>query len=414
MIWPSVSLASAPMINDVTAKVTSETPIPSRVEQRMETTVSAIGAQLLAGRSIDDATKSRASDERIIHEVFDKVLVGYTVKRVAISVGEVTNITVELLPWADVIQSVDVDISVEGMPPLIESMVMRDLSSVDEVFADSLIGLPVAASDWTNGVIKRSLSEYLERHIPEFRGDFDVVPGQRARVKLVVYPRLPVVRSIDLSMRSSSIPNFTLLNHRDRMQENVNILIGVPVAFVERHQSELCDYLADSLDSLSDFHALRMHTRVTMPRIGEKMAVMSRSDTDAYLIRLEGWADIDRSQNHDKNLKFRIHAGRRLTSTDEIFAETEFSVENVEWDWWMGYTRRLTPTTRGIVRYDMQEKRFVLGGEQDITKKWMLRYEYRWADQKGEAAIRYRMHDFLSLEWAVDKDDNWLRVIGNF
>lgn len=49
-----------------------------------------------------------------------------------------------------------------------------------------------------------------------------------------------------------------------------------------------------------------------------------------------------------------------------------------------------------------------------ISDRWLLRYEYRWSDQKGEAAVRYRMHDFLSLEYAVDKDDNWLRIIGNF
>ena len=62
----------------------------------------------------------------------------------------------------------------------------------------------------------------------------------------------------------------------------------------------------------------------------------------------------------------------------------------------------------------MKGRRFILGGEQQITDRWLLRYEYRWSDQKGEAAIRYRMHDFLSLEYVFDKDDSWLRLIGNF
>ena len=74
--------------------------------------------------------------------------------------------------------------------------------------------------------------------MPEFRADFDVEPGAEAKVALTVYPRLPVVRTVDLSMRSDSIPNFTLLGHRNIMQENVNMLIGVPVAFVERHEAE--------------------------------------------------------------------------------------------------------------------------------------------------------------------------------
>ena len=62
----------------------------------------------------------------------------------------------------------------------------------------------------------------------------------------------------------------------------------------------------------------------------------------------------------------------------------------------------------------MKGRRFIVGGEQQITDRWLLRYEYRWSDQKGEAAIRYRMHDFLSLEYVFDKDDSWLRLIGNF
>ena len=32
-------------------------------------------------------------------------------------------------------------------------------------------------------------------------------------------------------------------------------------------------------------------------------------------------------------------------------------------------------------------------------------YEYRWTDHRGEGAIRYRLHDFLSLEYVIDKDD---------
>ena len=62
----------------------------------------------------------------------------------------------------------------------------------------------------------------------------------------------------------------------------------------------------------------------------------------------------------------------------------------------------------------MKENRDVLGASYRLAPRWQLRYEYRWADELGEAALRYRMHDFLSLEYVVDRHDNWLRLIGVF
>ena len=94
--------------------------------------------------------------------------------------------------------------------------------------------------------------------------------------------------------------------------------------------------------------------------------------------------------------------------------QTDLAPQDVKWTWELGYARHLADATRLIVRYDMREKEFILGGEQELGRKWMLRYEYRWTDQMGEGAIRYRLHDFLSLEYVIDKEDKWLRVIGNF
>ena len=351
---------AAGMVEEVAAKIDAAAPIPVLVRRRMETTVSAIGAQLLAGRQIADVEASRAQQEAVIHEVFDKVLVGYSVERVSLTPGETSVVEIRLVPWADVIRAVHVDVTVEGMPPLVEEMARRE-----------------------------------------------------AKVALTVYPKLSVVRTVDLSMRSDSVPNFTLLGHRNIMQENANMLIGVPVAFVERHEAEFSEMFAASLDSQSDFRALGLHTKVTM-RPGRDMSLMSRSDTKDYLIRLEGWADISHKDADGNYTMFRFHAGKRFSPRDELFVQTDVVPQDVHWTWAVGYTRHLADATRLIARYDMRGEKMILGGEQEIGRKWMLRYEYRWTDQMGEGAIRYRLHDFLSLEYIIDKKDKWVRVIGNF
>ena len=149
-------------------------------------------------------------------------------------------------------------------------------------------------------------------------------------------------------------------------------------------------------------------------RPGRDMSVMSRSDTKEYLIRLEGWADISHKDSDGNTTMFRFHAGKRFSLRDEIFLQMDVAPQDVRWTWQVGYTRRIGEATRVIARYDMRDHKFIVGGEQDVGRRWMLRYEYRWTDQCGEGALRYRLHDFLSLEYVIDKKDNWLRVIGNF
>lgn len=407
---------AAGRVEAVTAHVTAPDGLPPLVQQRMETSVQVISEQLLLGDDLhaaDDAAKSE-----IIRQVFDKVLVGYTVRDVSLQLGDTAEVTVELSPWADQIRTISVETHVEGMPPEVERLVREDLADVSAVFSDALYGLPVAATDWTNGVLKHHLEAYLAEHLPEFRGDFEVeTDGSAAEVILTVYPRLPVVRTADLSMRSSTIPNLTLLNHRELMQEQADMLVGVPVAFVARHQHDFEQFFSERLDAQRDFRALRMKTAVTIaPQ--ERMTVMSRSDSSRYRARLTGWVDMGRKERKYErevdSLRMRLHAGCMMTARDELFAQVDFMPQKVDWGWAMGYNHRIGMGTWPEIRYDMREKRFVFGARQALAPRWQLRYEYRFTDHLGEAGLLYQVHDFLGVEYVLDKTQGWLRLIGNF
>ena len=313
---PSVLAAPATRIEQVTAKVTAAGSLPPLVQERMEQSVGAIARQLLEGKTVAETLASRQQQEQLIHEVFDKVLVGYTVKGVDIQPSQTATVAVELYPWADTIQQVDVETSVEGMSPRIEKLVRQDIAGVEQVFQAALTGLPTAASDWTNGVLKHHLNDYLAEHLPEFRADFELDPEQVTKVQLVLYPRLPVVRTVDLSMRSDTVPNFTLLNHRQLVQEKADELVGVPVAFVARHKQELSRQFAEELDRQPDFRVMHMKTKMTL-EVAEQLQIMSRSDTSRYRLRLTGWGDAGRKnidgKAEDENLMLRLHAGSMLS-----------------------------------------------------------------------------------------------------
>ena len=411
------SAEAAERVTQVTAVATAHSNLPPLVAERMNRSVAAIAGQLLEGKEITEVCAQQENYENLIHEVFDKVLVGYTVSRVHLETGETTVVQVELLPWSETIQTVQVEILVEGMPPRIEKMVRADLTGVEHVFEDALTGLPVAAADWTNGVLKQHLNAYLAVHLPEFRGDFDLVPEPGAKIRLTVYPRLPVVRTVDLSMRSDTMLNSALVTHRELMQDQVNDIVGVPVGFVERHKEELAAQFAQGLDSRHDFRLLKMHTRVEIDP-AERSRVMSRSDTTRYKIRLNGWLDLGRSKGRrddtDSNMLFRLHAGQMLSPRDEAFAQLDFCPADMEWDYRLGYRRILRGGRFLGLRYDLRRDRVIYDAMQKLGSRWFLRYEYRMADHMGEGALRYRLHDFLSLEYVLDNEQNWLRLIGNF
>ena len=387
--------------------------VPPTVKARMERSVAAIAAQLIEGKPLSSYGGRRATDEATIREVFDKVLVGYSVASVAIEPGEEACVRVALVPWADRVEKVEVAVSVEGVSPAVEKMAKEDIAGVDAVFCQSLEGLPAAAADWTNGVLKESLNAYMAEHLPEFRADFDIETASRAHVALTVYPKTPVVRTIDLAMRSDTIANFALLEKRSVLQTKANEMLGVPVAFVARHETEFARGMEDTLDASSVFRALGLKTHVTIAA-GEQASVMSRSDTSRFRLRLEGRGDVGRRAADGKDIAFRAHAGAMLSAADEFFVQADVLPQDFGWGWEMGYERRVLPALFAHLRYDMREHDWTTGMRAKFLPRVELRWEHRRAGGRSEAGLSYRLHDFLRVELVRDSSEGWLRLIGDF
>ena len=415
MLMLMMSTASAARIETVAAEVGADRSLPPLVRERMEESVRAIGEQLLSGHELPLTELWRAQQANVIKTVFDKILVGYSVRSVELQSYDTTAlIKVRLQPWIDTIKQVDVRVEVEGMPPELETLVRNDLAEVGNVFDDSLMELPIAATDWTNGILKRRLNAFMEDRLPEFRADFDSeFERSTARVLLTVYPRVPVVRMISLSMRSDTMPNLALVTHRTIMEDRVNLLVGVPIGFVERHKSEIEELIRLPLDNQSDFRALKMKSNVTL-EAGEKTSVMIRSDSERYRMRVSGWLDIGRSDRATDDVVFRTHLGRKISDIDELFIQLDALPQDVHFQWSTGYARDLSPNTRAALLYDLTKEDVIARIEQEFFKDWLIRCEHRFEDDQNEAAVRYKIHDFLDVECVVDRRESWLRFIGHF
>lgn len=404
---------AAGTIDTLDIKVVADGGVPPLIQQRMQSSVRAISEELFVGSPIARVVAQQTEYENIIHQVFDKILVGYSVEKVTIEPGGVTKIVVVLMPWAETIHDVQLSIDIEGLPAEIKTLAIQDLTGVDEVFRQSLQGLPVDATDWSNGVLKHSLNEYMAANLPEFRADFDLEPGLVTRIKMVVYPKGPVIRTIDLQMRSDTVPNLMLLECRAQLQKQADMMLGVPVAFVARHTPYFQQELRESIDQTADFKFLKLHSIIDL-QPGERTTIISRSDTDKYRIRVEGRLDMGRRIADNRSTSFNGHAGVMLSSKDEVFTQVEFYPQDVEAIWYGGYSRDIGNGNTVGWKYNISEDDYVLGVSRNFDMRWLLRYEYAHDTRLGEFGLRYKLHDFVSLEYIVNKEDSWLRLIGNF
>lgn len=402
-------------IEGVKAVVSGDVRIPDGVCARMEKSVQTIGEQLLAGKSAQEVRSRQAHYEDIIRQVFDKVLVGYSVSGVDIYPAEETRVSVRLMAWQDKIAGLSVETRIVGMPPVVENLLRQDIEGIDRMFDDMLINLPVAAADWTNGVVKHRLNAFMAERAPEFRADFDLVVDHETKVLVDIYPLLPVVRTNDLSMRSDTLPNAALLTQRQDMQAAVDMFVGVPVDFVKRHREAIQSLLERRIDDKDVSKSWGVHTKVTITP-GERMGVMSRSDSDKYMVRFEGRADVGHSDSkaRDNGIMVRGIIAKQFKNRDGLFSMVDFYPQHTNWDWDVGYYRDIVPKLRGHVRYDLKDKYWKGGLKYDFAPRWSILYEYRHLGNINEMALRYKLHDFLSLECVLDNHDRWLRFVGYF
>ena len=108
--------ASGASVDEINAVVEADSNLPPLIQGRMQASIRTISEQLLLGHTIDEVRSNSSHYEQIIHDVFDKVLVGYSVRAVSLTPGNPAVVHVSLFPWTDVIRQTQVNLTVDGMP----------------------------------------------------------------------------------------------------------------------------------------------------------------------------------------------------------------------------------------------------------------------------------------------------------
>ena len=381
---------------------------------KMEDSMQVVAAQLFNGRDSDFIASDLSGYERLLSEISDRIITGYQTNRVRLSIayeqeGAAVKLDFAVAPWAQTVKAVDVDIRFSGISPFAAAVLQEKIPALKEQLQRTLQGAALDAADWAGGILRRQVKNTVETELPDFRAAVDLTTREdNAVVQVIIYPVGELVRTVQYSMVSKSIPNILLMKLKYKYADKAKSLQGLPVSYMEANRGMLAERL---LQELSEEPQVRRHhlTPRIVIRPGAETQLDITLESHEYKIWFEGYGDVGRK---DHNLSGRAHFGKFISRRDEIFGEIGVDLKDVRWDFNAGYAYHWGKTTLSYMRRvpaDANVYRF----EYDFTPKWRFRYEHFGDTKENEYAVRYRIHEFLSGEYVYSTKKSYFRIVGN-
>ncbi len=376
---------------------------------KMSGSMQVVAQQLFLDKDEALVASEQAEYEHLLTEVGDRVFMGYEIDRAYVNAAPHTQVVLTVRPWSDTIQKPTIELSFSGIDKDTAQQLNQSIPQLKADLERTLTGASVDASDWAGGVLRKLVREEVEKQLPEFRAAVDVITEKNnAIVQVVIFPVGQVVTNVRYEMRSESIPNLLLMQLKYKYLAECDKLRGLPVAYIEHHKEEIQKSLEEKLRTEKDVKNYNLKPVVKLTP-GARLNADILMTSEEYKIWLEGYGDIGRDED---NLSGRAHAGKFISKKDEIFAEAEVVLDDVDWKYGPGYTRYWGKSAWTYMR------RMPVGDnnyrfEYNFSPKWRLRAEHFSGEDRNEYAIRYRIHEFLSAEYVYGGEEFYLRVIGN-
>lgn len=406
---PGMQEKQAALVESINVQIMTEATPSAKVLHRMSESVKTIGEHLLLGRSTIEVATRRNYYEQLVRDVFDRVLIGYTVESVEIEPAQTTKIRLSVIPWGDTVRNVSIRIDYSGIAPETISLVKQDMGKLELEIQAALIGLPIDAVDWATGVARELIREILLRQLPEFHFSLDVEAGRDTAVRLSLFPTGPIVREAKVSLRSQTLPNLLLVHARPAIEEQSRSMRGLPVAYLERHLAYFTERIRTT--ALAD-PVIRQFTLNVLPKVtpGQDTEVWINVETERFRITAEVFLDTGKDR---ENISAKAHLGQKIGKRDELFIELKVLPGMMTWEFMPGWGHQFGSDTWAGLRYRTNDREWVGWLEQGLGGRWSLRAE-RWSGlDRNEIGLRYKLHDFLSAEFVLTNDRSWLRMVGH-
>jgi hypothetical protein len=159
--------------------------------------------------------------------------------------------------------------------------------------------------------------------------------------------------------------------------------------------------------SFTKRYGLRLTPAIT-PGVDTKVLVTA--ETDKYSAWLEGYVDVGRKED---TVSAKLHLGKAIGKSDELFTEVGFMPSTVAWDFSPGWGHRFGSKTIAGVKYNINDHIDSVYLQQGLGPKTSLRYERFGDNGREEIGLRYDLHEFVSVEYRLTDDENYVRLVGH-
>lgn len=406
-----VKAAAAAMqqVESVRVEVLTDTATSPRIVRRMSESVKTVGEHLLLGRSTIEVAERQEHYEKLVREVFDRVLAGYTVEQVTVVPAATSVIRIRIAPWGDTVRQVDIQTDYSGIAPESAALVKQDTGKLEDDIRAALLGLPVEAVDWASVAARELIREILQRQLPEFHFSLDVEAGRQTKVRLSLFPTGQLVKEAQVSLRSGTIPNLLLVHARPGVETRAKAMRGLPVGYVERRLAYFTEQIRQA--ALNDPVIRQFGLKVSpLLRPGVDTTVDVAVEAETWRISGEVLLDIGREKD---NVSGKAHVGRLLGSQDELFGELWLQPGTMNWQFLPGWGHRFGTENWAGIKYRTGGGEVGVWLTQGIGGRWSLRAELWPRSELNELGLRYKLHDFLSAEFVLTNKGNWLRMVGH-
>lgn len=412
-----VGCAVASPVEHVSVQLDSvEAPMPKLVQKRISASIQTVGNHVFLNHDDGEILIQQESYNRVVNDIVNRVLIGYTVDDVQIIPGVDTKLLVRIRPWGETIRHVETTLDYGALPALGCQMAEKDLTGSKTLVENLLLGLPVDALDWANGAVKSVMENELEALLPEFYPHVTIVPGAKTTVNIYFMPKLPIVRNVNVDVDSENLPKIIFLNTRKNMEQRYAGLEGLPVAFVQRHADDLNVDLMMFIKKQWVIHQYKLRVSPSLD-VGENMNIHLKSETDFYDIQAGAYIDMGRDDKKrpkpNDNTVLTAHVGRKISGHHEFYGEAEFKPSSVSWNLIPGYFYRWGKNTRLGYQFESEDDSHHVWLRQRLSDRWQLRFDHNFTHVDDEFGLAYRLHEYLSLEYIVSDHDYWLRIIGH-
>ena len=408
------SIWAAP-ITHVQVHVSSvQEAVPPLVQKRIAASIQTIGNHVLLNQDSDAVQENKESYKRVMYDIVNRVLIGYTVDDIQIAGSREAVVDVHIRPWGQTIQSVRVDVDYGALPALGQTLANADAANISAYAENLLAGLPLDALEWANGAVKQVLEQELEARLPEFYPHIVIEPGKTAVVHVYFLPKLPVVRNVYVAVHADNVPKVIFLSTRKNLEQCYAGLEGLPVAFVRRHEADIQQQLAQSLAGQWVVKEYKLHVTPQV-EIGEHTKITLYSQTDFYDIQAGMYLDAGRktgSRSHEDDTVLRALVGRKIGARHEIYGGVEWMPGSMSWNIMPGYFYRFGRNTRIGLHHETKDDSNHWWIRQPLGAAWQLRIDRDMTHHENEVGLMYRLHDYIGLEYIISDHDHWLRIVG--